>query len=156
MTKKKSPAYKLIERTTTVIGAIADAYSELSTLLDEMTEKRDAMEEKFSSTQRYQDTSDCVDALEQADVDNEPDVPEAVRDISVKYSESVPTRKSRGTSRSVRCSNSVAMLQAAKDMLEGWSADSEVVEVAEEVESLIETLGSAITYLDGIDFPGMY
>jgi hypothetical protein len=154
----KSKPYKLVERTTIVSAAIADAYSELQSLRDEMTENRDNMEEKFSATQKYQDTSDCVDALDNADVDSEPEMTVEVAELPIRYTESVPTRKARTPSRSTRCSNAQAMLEAAKTELENWVLDKgeEPSDTVDDVQNLIDSLSSTIDAIEGIDFPGMY
>lgn len=139
--RKKQPAYKPVERKTTLAACIGDAMSMLQELRDECAEARDNMEEKLSATEKYQAYSDAADTLDEH-ADNEPTVPASLQDVAVTYTEYVSTRKSRGPSRSTRLSNAVLMLSAAKDALESGDVFDELEEIIDGVEN--------------VEFPGMF
>lgn len=143
--RKKQPAYKAVPQTTTVAAAIGDAFGTLEELKNECEEARNNLEEKFSSTNKYQMYSDAADTLDGV---SEPDVAEHLQDILVVYSLFVPTRKNRGTSRAQRLSNAVSMLDAAKSAIEE--------SVYKDDDDLAGALESTIGEVENVEFPGMY
>lgn len=146
-------SYKSVNCEGTV-SSVSDAFSELESLKDEMTEWRDNLEEKFSGTQKYEDVSACCDELEQVD---EVEVPEVIGEVKIAYSEMRNRRKGRGESRSVRRDNAVAVLQAAKDAAENWLEGlPEDDENKDQVSTFIDELDTQIGYAEGAEFPGMF
>lgn len=60
---------KYIECKTTVADALSDAGSIVTELHDEMSAWRDSLEDKFSSTEKYQMVSDAADTLENCEME---------------------------------------------------------------------------------------
>lgn len=165
MTKRS--AYKSVDYSSDVAGAIGDAYSEFQSLRDEMSEWRDSLEDKLSHTQKYEEVSSAADALD-GFCDDEPDVPEGL-DGAVKTTQQVSARKGRGESRAVRCSNALSLLGAAIAVVEetiekiDGEADEKTGELSEELEEekatleeLKDHLENAAQEAEGVEFPGMY
>lgn len=140
--------------------AIADAYGELQCLRDEMREKAEALEEKFSGTEKYQTCSDTVDSLDEY-CDEEPEMGSDFATMEITYHEMT---KRKGCSRALRCSNAVAALNAAKELAEEQVEELESDEdrgktgdaLLEELEGFVEIVGNVIDSAEGLEFPGMY
>lgn len=139
-------SYKFEKKKSTLGAVISDAYSDLQTLRDEMQETVDNMEgANMEHLPKYDTASEAVSELDVCD--NEPDVPEALADLEVEYSEQVNKRKGRGPSREVRLSNATAMLQAVRDLLNERENDDAADELVQEIDEAAD--------LD-VTFPGMY
>lgn len=154
-------SYKSVEQVGSV-GGVADAISELTELGDECREIVDNAEGGLSETARIQTFDETATALEGI---NEPDVPQCIDELEVRYFEQRPRRKARAASRAVRCANAVAMLQAAVEAAQQWLDDTEAAPEdtsaedeanREEVESFIDELESIISEVEGCEFPGMF
>ena len=154
-TRKRRPTYKPQAQQTTIAAAVGDAFSAIQELRDEMVESKENMEEKLSHTDKYARIEECIETLE-SECDNEPDVPESVQELPVTYSEMVPARRGRGTSRATRLSNAIGMLEAARDYAQAWLDEEDRGDGASEVESMVQDLENAISSMEGADFPGMY
>lgn len=159
-----SGSYKNEVRKTSLTAAIGDAYSELQSLRDEMTEWRDNMENgNLGSTPKFEEVSSCVDQMESGgDLDSEPDVPDGF-DPEITYTESVPRRKRQNASRSTRCSNACAMLDAAIDVIEERKAEIEELPTTDALSKesdALETLRDEIQQIkeacESAEFPGMF
>lgn len=157
MAKRKTVgAYKAVQQKTTVSGAISDAYSELQSLRDEMSETADNMQEKMSQTSKYQAVEEARDALD-GFCDNEPDVPDGVSVLEVTYIEMVNRRKGRGPSRNTRCSNAVSLLEGVITAINAHAEDLEDGDdLKGEIETLADDLQEAVDSAGGVEFPGMY
>lgn len=55
---------KFVKQEAGAVEAIENGISEIESLQEEMSEWRDNMEDKLSSTQKYSDVTDCADSLE--------------------------------------------------------------------------------------------
>ena len=156
-----SKSYKSVERQGTV-SDISDAFSEIDSLASEMRENADNMEgTNLEQTEKYQATSDAADTLESV---QEPTLPDAVAGLPITYYENVNRRKGRGPSRSVRLSNAVAVISAARDAVDTWVNErteelGDKVDENEEVQEAIEFVGeleNVESEAEGVEFPGMY
>jgi predicted house-cleaning noncanonical NTP pyrophosphatase (MazG superfamily) len=138
--------------TGSVLGLIEGAYSELEALRDEVQEIVDNASEGLSQTQRIQTFEETASALDF--VDSVPDVPEAVQDFVVEYTED--KRKSKSTSRATRCAEAVNLLQCVIEVLTEFSEAKQDSELCDEIEQLLSELEDAVGYAEGAEFPGMY
>lgn len=147
--------------TDSTVSAISDAISDLTSLGDECREIVDNASENLQQTSRIQTFDETAGTLEGI---SEPDVPECVAELPITYSEQISTRKGRGESRAVRCQNSLAVIQAAREAVDEWINtrteelgdkvdDDEDVQAAVEFVGELENLESDI---EGCEFPGMY
>jgi len=64
-----SKRHKSVAVVTSVEGILGDAPSEIDDLKEEMASWRDALEDKFSGTEKYERVSEAADTLENADLD---------------------------------------------------------------------------------------
>jgi hypothetical protein len=153
-------AYKSVVVKKTISEAVGDAFSELQCLRDEMREKAEALEEKFSGTEKYQTCNDTADTLD-GFCDEEPEMGSDLGETELEYGQVTNTR---GVSRANRCSNAVQALTAVKELVEDrveeLQKDDDRGKVGdallEELEEFVEIVGNAIDGAEGLDFPGMY
>lgn len=116
--RKRTPPYKGQQQPTDVSGAVEEAMGEFQSLRDEMGEWRDNMSGgNMEHLDKFQEVESAADTLDSF-ADDSPDVPEALAGLACIATIMVPTRKGRGTSRAMRCSNGVSLLQAAVDALD--------------------------------------
>lgn len=150
--RKRRPAYKSVLHDGEVQGAVADAFSEIESLAEEMRETAENME---AGGMGHLDK--CVAATEAADtLENisQVEAPDGVADLPMKYSISVPTRKGRGTGRSTRLSNACSMLQQVIDMVQEEDLVEEVA--SDHRDDFVTELETVISEIEGVEFPGMY
>lgn len=154
-------SYKSVEQVGSV-GSVADAISELQSLGEECREIVENAEGGLAETARIQTFDETASALEGI---SEPDVPECIDEVSITYYEQRSRRKARGASRAVRCSNAVAVLQAASEAAKQWLDDTEAApedtssddeERRDEVLTFIYELDNIISDVEGCEFPGMF
>lgn len=172
--RKKQPAYKNVSHKGSM-GGVADAFSMIEELGNECREIVDNAGDALANTQRIQTFGETADVLENVSA---VDVPDCISDVEIHYGESVPTRKGRSTSRSVRCSNIVSILEAAKSRAEELKDENEShreeyenasVEDREgmaepdyteedegEMGTFIDELENVINEIESLEFPGMY
>lgn len=141
---------KLIDRESTISGLITDAFSELTTLGEEMREAFDNTPESLQSAGVGERRGEAADALENL---NEPEVPEIVAEIVVKWQEPPPKRR---MSRSDRRSDATCMLEQAIDAVENWLNENDTHDQHGEVEAFRDELESQKDEADSVEFPGMY
>lgn len=147
--RNRTPAYKMVTCSNSVRSLIADGVSQLEELASECREMVDNASEGLAETQRIQTFGETADALEGISEPDMPDELDTVLDTVVAFSESVPTRKGRGTSRSVQRDNAVSMLSAAVEALQDVDDNEAADELATEVQNIIDEA-------EGCEFPGMY
>lgn len=159
--------------------AISDAFSEFQSLSEEMGEWRDNIEEKFGTTQKFEQVSEAADTLEQR---TEPTVDDLIKDTEVEVTRRNPKRPSRrGESRATRCSNACGELEAAmekleelKEQAEQWLNDYDGMDAATQAEestqkererqqSIMDAADGLWQELDAekgeaeaVEFPGMF
>lgn len=123
--------------TTTIEGAIADAYSELQELRDEMSEWRDNLEERFSHTDKYSQVSDAADALDQI-ADDAPEVDGPLGDITVTASHGRKASTKSPYPRWLRRDNATSLMDGAISALEDHIAtlDEKITELETAIEEL--------------------
>lgn len=124
-----------------VWGVISDALNELNDLGSDCQESADALEEKFSSTERYQLLSDAADTLNSLSEVGEPDGP--VGDLPVQYQ----VGHKRRMSKALRLQNALTALQAADEVVQEFldkftepDEDGEDYEDAKRVKEELETV----------------
>ncbi len=157
----KGGSYKPVTTEYSVADAIANGYSELQSLRDEMQEIVDNMSgANMEHLPKYETANEACDTLGNF-CDDEPEVPEEAGAGRIQVTEMVNKRKGRGPSRSVRCGNAVSMLEAAKAHLETLQEAAEEGEGEKEAgdddfQTLIDKLEEDIGEAEGVEFPGMY
>lgn len=119
---------------------IDDAFSEFESLAEEMRSWADAIEEKFSTTEKYERINEAADTLEGI---SRPDVDDNIGELEVEYVE-----PKKLTSRSKRNDHACYLLQVCIDALAERDDD--------ESSSLKDELDSALSDAEGVYFPGMY
>lgn len=141
--------YRSEQVSMTLEEAIHSAYSDLSSLGDEMREWADNLDAgNLGATEKYQNVSDTADALENITGEEPSEIIAELTALPLTWTEDRKRGKLAGQeSRAVRCSNAVAALQAAIDALR---------EKVEAIEELASTLEEAVDNAQGVDFPGMY
>lgn len=147
-------SYKNVN-TESNVSAIDDACSSLEELGGECREIVDNASENLQQTSRIQTFEETAGTLEGISA---PDVPEVIAELPITYSEQISTRKGRGESRAVRCSNAVSVLQAAEAAAQEWYDDEANAEHADrdDVDNFITEIQNIIGDAEGCEFPGMY
>ena len=147
-------SYKNVQQVGSV-GSVADAISELQSLAEECREIVDNAEGGLAETARIQTFEETASTLEGI---SEPEVPEVVDELEIRYVEQRSTRKGRGESRAVRCANAVSLLQAAQEAVSVWLEDdaNEKHDARDDVEQLANDLEEIIGEAEGCEFPGMF
>src|SRR3954471_4751791 len=107
MAAKRQP----VAHSTTVSGAVSDAFSALQSLGEELREWYDNLPEGLQGGSKGDALSEAADILEGL---SEPDVPESVADVAVNYS----TLPSRRQSRRERRDEAVQLLAHAVDAVQ--------------------------------------
>lgn len=152
-TKRKKREQKPKTRKCSVRDAVADGFSEIACLAEEMRGWADNIEEKFSATQKYQDVSDCADALENVSESEPTDIPDELLNTEIEYP------LARGSSRAARRDECCDMWQTAIDFLQDKRDDEEsglTDEQKDAIDSFVQELESAKGDVEYVDFPGMY
>jgi dsDNA-binding SOS-regulon protein len=154
--RKKRPAYKSVEYEGTV-SSVTDAYDSLEELASEVREIVDNSPEGLNQTQRIQTLDEAASALEGL---SRPDVPEAVAELAIAYSEAHPTDKRREPSRAIRASNYASVLRAASDRVrEQLEAHREETDEDQDewdgMEQFANQLDEDADAVEGCEFPGM-
>jgi hypothetical protein len=126
-----------IEHEMTIADAITDAFSVVEELASEMQEWGDNIEEKFSSTEKYERIREAQYCLESA---SQPSVPDSLNDAKVIIH--LPKMKKR-PSRNDR------LTEAHMDHLES-------LEENEDAKGLRDELDTANADLEAVEFPGMF
>lgn len=123
-------------------NAIADAFSQISELGDEMDQWRDGLEERLSHTQKYDEVSQAADELTYIE---EPDTSQVNLDLSTTIVATQDQRKR--LSRAARRDNATSLMRAVADRL-----DEEI----QLLEELRDQLNESADAADQVEFPGMY
>jgi len=146
-------SYKFEPRTGT-ISDISSAFSELTSLAEEMREGYDNMESNgLGSTSKCERYGEAADALEGI---TEVEPPDELASLPITYTEMVNRRKGRGPSRDVRRSNAIAILQAAIEAANEATENTDIINAEVDIDTFVTDLENAVGEAEGIDFPGMY
>lgn len=135
---------------------IAGAVGSISDLMDLGAEAREIVDnapEGLNQTERIQTFEETASNLEYLD---EPDVPEFLSELPVKYT--IMVSKRRGESRAVRCNNATTALDAAIDVVEEFieSCTEEQSEQRDEAETFRDALREIVDTAESCEFPGMF
>lgn len=148
MTKRNKP--KPQPTVSTLDAVVSDALSELQALGEELREWFDNMPENLQGSAKGDEVSGAADALEA--IDEDIDIPEVLRDLSVSY---LVTKRAR--SRSDRRDECITMLTAAEDALRSRVEEqTQAKEDASEAQDVADSIQSVIDEAEAVDFPGMY
>lgn len=152
MAKKKAIQYDKF----TIVDALSAAFSDIESLQDEMQSWYDNMPEGLQSGNKGEAVSEAADALSNV---SEVEVPNTLTDNAqfMALTVSVGPLKKRA-SRASRLDYALGLLQTARDEVDGH-INAETVraeDVKEEAQSVIDELDTAISELEGLEFPGMY
>lgn len=172
--RDKVPAY--VSRDTSVSSAVADAFSGAEELKDELQSWYDNLHENFQNGTKGEELNEAIGTLEGL---TQPDVPTDIELENVSYSE----RSGRkGQSRAARRDTLASMLQAAADHARQRSSelgeleydedgepkegpasvgnppDTEEArdELVQDLDTFADECESAVSDLEGVEFPGMY
>lgn len=138
-------------RDVTVADAVSEALGEVSSLAEEMRNWADALEEKFSATEKYSRVNDCADLLEGV---SEPDCPAELSDVEVTVQDPLPNPRA---SRADRLGTACDMLSACVDRLgEIYDDESQPHGKREAAGVLRDDVEDIKSELESADFPGMY
>jgi hypothetical protein len=148
--------YKSTSHKTTLSGALADAYSALQELAEEVREVVDnASGTNFENTQRIQTLDETASTLEGI---NEVTVEGVIGDFEVEYAQSVSSRR-RGLSRRARCDNALDIydtcIQVLQEKSDEWS-EGEHGSEENPYEDLISEIENVKGEAEGCEFPGMF
>jgi hypothetical protein len=147
---RKMRAFPPPPREVGLLDAISEALSDITDLAQEMREWADSMEDRFGSTQKYQDVDQTADTLE--NIDDPVDLPTMAYINEIKITLQDPTPRKRGYSRSARCMHAAGILTAVMEKLDE--------EIGEQIENNMTELKDALevieSELQGVEFPGMY
>lgn len=137
------------------VSSITDAFAELETLGEECTEIVDNAEGGLAETQRIQTLGETASTLSNL---SEPEVPECIGELEIRYADSVPKNKRRGPSRAARCGNACGVFTAAAEAAQAWLDDDANAEHddRDDVQTFIDECESLVGEAEGCEFPGMF
>lgn len=143
---------KAVNETGTLQTFVDSGMGDLQSLRDEMREWADNMSSNnMEHLPKYGEVSECADSLDQV-CDDEPEVPEALRDTGLSTTLYYKPGKQRGReSRATRCDNALQYLHAVVDWCQSYEG-----ELKDEVQTLADGAQNVIDTAEGVDFPGMY
>jgi hypothetical protein len=142
LAERRKTAKGAVTRRITVDDAVSGAWAVLEELAGEMREAFDNTPENLQQSAVGQAREEAADALENL---SQPSVPDGLGDREFEYTY-LPL-KARA-SRSERCCDAVAMLQAVVDELEDDDGEA--------ATGLRDELDELISEAEAVEFPGMY
>lgn len=160
--KRAARAQKPPEREIGLLDAISEVVADCADLASEMHDWQSNLEEKFSSTQKYDDVgraADELDEIENQDPTADDDA-KFLNAIMIRHQD--PTPRARGYSRADRLSHAGILLGSVIDRLEelhddeehdGKEFEEQELETIKEVKDACENMQST---MDGVEFPGKY
>lgn len=148
MTRRKE---KYLQREGSV-SSVADAFSDLEGLKEELEEWFGNMPESFQNGSKGEQLQSAIDILESL---QEPNVPDEVADLSIQWPESLG-RSRKGPSRSTRCSNACNVIESAKSAVESWIEEQEESADTDAAETFVGELDELISEASSVEFPGMF
>lgn len=151
-------SYKTVERKADLTACISDAYSEITSLAEEMQEAYDNMtgggmsddHPKVSLVSEARDTLDGIEVMW-------PEVPDVLDGIEVTWHEQIPKDKRHKTARWARLANACAALSAAADAVREAPGPEDNAEDFEEAQTkLADALEETMGEVEGVEFPTMF
>lgn len=145
-----------------LLDAIGEVIADVEELGQEMRDWADNMEEKFGSTQKYEDVNTAADALENIageDPQTGAEIEKFLNQIMITVQDPTPRRQPR--SRATRLDDARSVLRQVADKLE----DPALLVVAdapltEEQKDVCSTMHSALedmeSEMEDVQFPGMF
>lgn len=146
MAKAKRARFKSTTVKTTVADIVSGSIGDLEALKEELEQWKENIEEKFSTTEKYSQLEEAVDALEIS----EPDIEDELGNIEVEY-QTVNPKSIK--SRSARCNEATRLLSAAIDALNAAAEDDDQLEGAEDLANELQEI---VDTAEGVEFPGMF
>jgi len=146
---------KLKERELTIADAISEAYGELQSLGEEMREAFDNTPESLQSSGIGEARGEAADSLENI---SEPDVPEVLQNIMVKWQvRQLTVKQQMKLSRSARRSEAVETLQQVIHCLEDLQDDEKTeAAIKDAATDFIDEVMQMADEAEAVEFPGMY
>jgi len=147
--RKRQPAYKAVERKSTILACLEDGSADIVCLAEEIDEWASNMD---------------ADTLGNYEAPNLEDIPGFLLDVEITVTEMVNRNKRRSPSRAWRMSNAVAIIRAAQENLQEYidnlpsnddlsDSEQEARDLREEAISLIAT---ELDEVEHVEFPGMF
>lgn len=166
---------------STVGSAVAEAFSEIDSLKEELQSWYDNLPENFQNGDKGQRLQEAIDQLEST---SEPDCPDAVEDRGVSYTQTLGR-----TSRSARRDDACCMIEAAEESVRDYARELEDLQYSSDgrlvvdgvpqdrpeegaldvpytederdalvtdLESYADELDTARSEWESVEFPGMY
>lgn len=134
------------ELDTTLGDMVSDALQQITTLGEEFREIFDNSPESLQGNDVNQTRDSTASTIEGL---SEPDVPEALAALPMKWAAWQSARKGRGLSRADQAAEAAAMLEAVRDLLDERDTDED----AQALRSEVDDLHSEI---DGLEWPGQF
>lgn len=141
--------------TSSLVDAIENGFSELESLGEEMGEWRDSLEERFSSTEKYERVSEVADTLENI-VGNKPDVDDDTPELTVTYQHGRKSSRKSPYPRWLRRDNATAAIRSAIDALDNYMSELDENADVDDLTVLRDALEEAADEADAVDFPGAF
>jgi hypothetical protein len=139
-----------VVREMSIADAVSETFGEFQGLGEEMRSWADAMEEKFSATDKFSRVSEAADTLENI---NEASVDDSLKDLKVSFTEMSKKRPSRPD----RCGHACYILdeciQVLDEIIDDEKADQSL---KDDASSLRDDLDNAKSEAECVEFPGMY
>lgn len=144
---------KMQKYETTVESLVADGYSEVECLAEEMRDWHDGMGENLQQSSNGEAVGEAADALE--NVNDPPEINEVLAALKLFFYPSLKI-----SSRAGRAGEAASMLREASDAVAGHIADENLEEDDEDLASayqeVADELANHADELESISFPGMY
>jgi hypothetical protein len=163
--RKRQPAYKAVERKSTILACLEDGSADIVCLAEEIDEWASNMEDgNLGETEKCQTLRETADTLGNYEAPNLEDIPGFLLDVEITVTEMVNRNKRRSPSRAWRMSNAVAIIRAAQENLQEYidnlpsnddlsDSEQEARDLREEAISLIAT---ELDEVEHVEFPGMF
>lgn len=145
---------KTAKYTTSASDLVAEAFSEMASLADELDEAYENMPENLQSTDLAESRQEAASACRDVD---QPDLPDAASEIKVFHTPDLKTMLV-GCSRGDRAAEASAKLRSVADAFRNHANELEETNdaLAEELQSSADDLETSADTMDDISFPGMF
>jgi len=162
---------KFTSHEDTLESAVGGAFSEIEELAGEFREMVDNAPENLHGSSLYETRESTADTLENLSA---PDVPDALGEIGVTYTQAAGRGKRGAMSRATRAENAASILSACVDAVREWVESNplpeedekesdedktkreELEEAHEGADTLIDELEEAASEVENAEYPGMF